>query len=231
MAWMLMAIWCCLLLLGTRTSAGIQRIRTAMACALAASMLTQLWLLQLDGLLCIETALPLHLCGLFGVLSIPMLWHAPDFLWEASAFLAAPAALCTLLFPAVMPCSHPFLMKLAFTQLHVLVGLAPFFLHRTGKPLPTDPRRTLIIGNGYLLFVAAFNRAFQTNYLFLRSAPAGTPLNALFARGAAFYICSLEMLCMLVFTCLKPIYLTAGNRSSYNRYSRCTAPCTSRDRG
>ena len=194
-------------------------------------MLTQLWLLHLDGLLMLETALPLHLCGLFGILSIPMLWRAPAVLWEASTFLGAPAALLTLFFPAVMPTSHPRLMQLAFFQLHVLVGLAPLFLYRTGKPLPTNPRRTLVVGNGYVLFVGAFNRAFQTNYLFLRLAPLGTPLETLFARGTAFYLCALEMLAMLVFTCLKPLYLTAGNRSSYSRYSRCTAPCTSRGRG
>ena len=231
MSWFLLIFWLSMILTGTRTLAGIKRTRLTIACALTASMLTQLWLLHLDGLLRLETALPLHLCGLFGILSIPMLWHTPRFLWEASVFLASPAALCTLLFPAVMSCSHPLLMKLAFTQLHVLVGLAPLFLHRTGKPLPTDPRRTLIIGNGYLLFVAAFNRAFQTNYLFLRSAPAGTPLAVLFARGPLFYVCSLELLCMLIFTCLKSIFLTAGSRSSCSRYSRCTAPCTSRDRG
>jgi len=230
MQWMLLLLWSTAILLCTRKRSGTGILRRMLALALAASMLLQLFLLGLDGLLMLETALPLHLCGLFGVLSIPLLWRAPSLVWEASAFLAAPAAFCTLFFPAVMACSHPVLMQFAFSQLHVLVALVPLFLWRTGKPLPEDPKRTFLAGNGYLLFVGVFNRIFQTNYLFLRAAPAGTPLAALFRRGGAFYICSLELICMLAFTWLRPLF-TAGNKSSYNRYSRCTAPCTSRDRG
>ena len=97
-------------------------------------------------------------------------------------------------------------MKTAFHQLHVLVALMPLFWHLTGKPLPADPRRTLILGSGYLAFVSTFNRIFQTNYLFLRSAPSGTPLDWLFQRGTAFYLCALILLCMLVFIWLKRLY-------------------------
>ena len=190
----------------------------------------QLWLLHLDGLLHLETALPLHLCGLFGVLSIPALWRMPAFLWESLAFLGAPAAFLTLFFPAVMPCSHPKLMAFAFYQLHALIALMPLYHTRTGKPLPKDPRRTLILGNGYLLLIGAFNRVFQTNYLFLRAAPLGTPLALLFSRGLPFYVCSLELLCMLAFLWLKRLFLTAGNSSSCSRYSHYTAPCTNRGR-
>ena len=226
MQWILLGFWLIIIL-----HLNLKKLRVLLACSLAASMSAQLFLLWMDGLFSFETALPLHLCGLFGILSIPMLWYAPVFLWETSVFLGAPAALCTLFFPAVMPCSHPWLMTLAFCQLHVLVGLMPLFHLRTGKPLPTDPRRTLAVGNGYLLFVGAFNRVFQTNYLFLRMAPAGTPLMLFFCKGPAFYLCALEMLCMLVFTWLKHLFVTAGNRSSYSRCIRYTAPCTNRDRG
>lgn len=200
-----------------RTAKCAKRLRPFVACALAASMLTQLLLLQMDGLLMLETGLPLHLCGLFGVLSIPMLWAAPAPLYELSAFLAAPAAALTLLFPAVMNCSHPFWMTFAFQQLHTLVALTPVLIRRMGKPLPQNPRRALVLGNGYLLFVGAFNRAFGTNYLFLRAVPQGTPLALLFSRGGAFYICSLEMLCMLVFLWLRRLFAIkemaiAGNK-------------------
>ena len=230
MQWILLIVWSAAVLFCTHRTPHAQKLRFAIAAALAASMLTQLYLLNLDGMLSLETALPLHLCGLFGVLSIPMLWRAPDFLWEALCFLASPAAFCTLFFPAVIASSHPVLMKFAFSQLHVLITLVPLFLWRTGKPLPADPKRTLLLGNGYLLFIALFNRAFHTNYLFLRAVPASTPLALFFSRGAAWYVCALELLCMLVFTWLKPVF-TAGNTSSYSRCSHCTAPCTSRGRG
>lgn len=207
MQWALLGVWMGVIWAGTRGPGEGRWLKGCVAFMLALSMGTQLWLLKLDGLLTLETALPLHLCGLFGVLSIPMLlWGAPAPLYEASVFLAAPAAFCTLFFPAVIACSHPFWMRLAFTRLHVLLALMPLLFWRTGKPLPTDPRRTFLLGNGYLLAIGAFNRAFHTNYLFLRAAPAGTPLSALFSRGAPFYIGALEMLCMLAFVWLKGIY-------------------------
>lgn len=183
-----------------------KRLRIWLAAGLACAMLAQLLLLNMDRLLTLETALPLHLCGLFGVLSIPMLFRAPKPLYEAQMFLGAPAAFLTLFFPAVMPCSHPLLMKWAFSQLHALIALMPVYHFRTGKPLPVSPQRTLVLGNGYLLLIGAFNRVFQTNYLFLRAAPAGTPLSFLFEKGTAVYICSLEMLCMLAFLWLKCLY-------------------------
>lgn len=225
--WLLLLAWIVVILV----LHGRAMLRPLLACAIALSMGLQLWLLHLDGLLGLETALPLHLCGLFGVLSIPTLWHMPTFLWEALAFLGAPAAFLTLFFPAVMPCSHPKLMTYAFSQLHVLIALMPLYHLQTGKPLPDDPRRTLIWGNGYLLLVGAFNRVLQTNYLFLRAAPVDTPLALLFSRGLPFYLCSLEMLCMLTFLWLKRLFVTVRNSSSCTLYSRCTAPCTNRGRG
>ncbi len=158
--------------------------------------------------------LPLPLCGLFGVLSIPMLWHAPAPLYELSAFLAAPAAALTLLFPAVVPSVHPWLMRLAFLQLHVLVALTPVYLHRRQKPLPTDPRRALVLGSGYLLAVSAFNRAFGTNYLFLSAAPAGTPLALLRARGGGAYVCALALVCMVAVVWLAKVYRALGARAT-----------------
>ena len=207
MQWGLVVLW------GTAIAVGKPKwVRLAMTLGLAGAMVTQLVLLHLDGLLTVETALPLHLCGLFGCLSIPLLWLESRPLYEASAFLAAPAAFLTLFFPAVIECSHPVLMALAFGQLHVLVALTPVFLWRTGKPLPTNPRRTLILGSGYLLFIWAFNRAFGTNYLFLRAAPAGTPLEVIHMRGEAFYCCALAMLCMPVFSLLQGLYVRVQSR-------------------
>lgn len=166
----------------------------------------QLLLLHLDGLLTWEAMLPLHLCSLFGCLLLFFLPKSPPVLMEAVCFLGAPGALLTLFFPAVISCSHPVLMQLAFYQLHVLISLTPLYWHACKKQLPNDPRRTLILGSCYLVCISWFNRTFGTNYLFLRSAPAGTPLVWLASRGTLFYLCALEMLCMLVFSFLKPFY-------------------------
>lgn len=106
--------------------------------------------------------------------------------------------------------SRPVLMRLAFLQLHVLVALTPVMLWRAGKPLPTDPRRALVLASGYLLAVAAFNRALNTNYLFLSAAPAGTPLKWLYVRGGGYYVCALAMLCMVVLRLLAHVYRRAA---------------------
>lgn len=227
MQWVQLALWTLAVVWGRRSA----WLRPLLALALTASMGAQLLLLYMDGLLSLETALPLHLCSLFGILSIPMLWHAPKWLLEAQLYLAAPAALITLFFPAVIRCSHPLLMRASFFRLHVLLALMPLFHLGTGKPLPTDPRRTLLAGSGYVLAVSAFNRAFHTNYLFLRAAPVATPLALFFSRGTRFYLYALVMLCALIMSWLKQAYLIAGSRSSCIRYSRRTAPCTSRGRG
>ncbi len=204
MQWILLAVWSCVIVLGTQRQT--RWLRPAIAFGLISAMGTQLLLLKLDGLFTWEAVLPLHLCSLFGVLCIPMLWRAPVFLFEACCFLGSPGAFLTLFFPAVVRCSHPLLMRAAFYQLHVLVALMPLYWHLTGKPLPVDPRRTLVMGSGYLLFIGLFNRIFKTNYLFLRAAPLGTPLDWLFRQGTVFYLCSLILLCMLVFSWLKRFY-------------------------
>ena len=204
MQWFTAAAWGALVV--ALTPAHGRALRHWMAAGLALAMAAQLWLLRMEGLLTLETGLPLHLCGLFGVLSIPLLYTKTPWLYELSAFLAAPAALSALAFPAVVPCRYPTLMLLAFSQLHALVALSPVYLWRMGKPLPTDPRRALVLGSGYLLLISAFNRATGANYLFLRSAPTGTPLWTLFARGGAFYVCSLALLCMTVFSLLSNLY-------------------------
>lgn len=216
MAILLLALWGGAVWLSAGRPGYEAAVRAAMAIGLAASMAVQTALLRLDGQLTLQTGLPLHLCGLFGVLSIPMLlWRAPQPLYELSAFLAGPAAAVTLLFPAVIESSCPALMRLAFLQLHALVALTPVMLWRAGKPLPTDPRRALVLASGYLVAVAAFNRALGTNYLFLSAAPAGTPLRWLAARGGAYYLCALAMLCMTVLCLLADAYRRAaisGNR-------------------
>ena len=216
MAWLLLALWGGAVAWCGGRPGREGAVRAAMAIGLAVSMTVQMALLRLDGQLTLQTGLPLHLCGLFGVLSIPMLlWRAPQPLYELSAFLAAPAAGITLLFPAVIASSHSTLMRLAFLQLHVLVAVTPVMLWRAGKPLPTDPRRALVLASGYLLAVAAFNRALNTNYLFLSAAPAGTPLKWLYVRGGGYYICALAMLCMVVLRLLADAYrhtAISGNR-------------------
>lgn len=214
MQWLMLAAWGALCL-RARGGARAALLRPAYTAAIAVSMVTQLWLLRLDGQLTLATGLPLHLCGLMGVLSPLLIWACPAWLYELSFFLGAPCALLTLLFPAVIASSAPGLMSAAFYRLHALVALAPIFLLAQGKPPPTDARRAFVLGNGYLLAVSAFNRLFETNYLFLRAAPRNTPLEPLLALGGGAYVLALEMLCMLLMR-----LMTDVSRAYCRKYER-----------
>lgn len=235
MQWILLMVWGGGVALCPKERLSLAR--HAVAAGLIASMLTQEALLWADGMLNLQTGLPLHLCGLAGVLSIPLLYRARGgAVHGLIAYLAAPAAAAVLFFPAVMQCSHPMLMGLAFFRLHVLVALVPFLLWRMQKPLPVNPRGALVLGNGYLLAVEGVNTLLHTNYLFLRAAPAGTPLAWLMGRGKGVYVAALEVTAMALAACLAPLYrrlnrLIAGNRSACSRYVPDTAPCTIRRRG
>ncbi|MEG1775069.1 MAG: YwaF family protein [Clostridia bacterium] len=201
-----MAIWVFLTLLLAHAGWRGILMRCLITGGLAVSMLTQVWLLWLDGQLSLATALPLHLCSLFGVLSAALVWLRPLWLFHLSLLLGAPCAFMALCFPAVIDNSRQFMMSLAFYRLHTLILCAPLLLAKEGLALPTNAQGSFLLANGYLLFVALFNRLFTTNYLFLAAAPAGTPLAALFARGEAFYVCALELCAMLVMAWLAHLY-------------------------
>ncbi|NLO85042.1 MAG: YwaF family protein [Clostridiales bacterium] len=200
LAWGMATVYCG----RKKTSAFIMRLMITIGLIL--SMATQLYLLWLDGLLSVDTGLPLHFCSAFALLSIPLLWFGWQWLLDLSLLLGAPFALMALLFPAVITSSHQSLMLTAFLRLHVLILCAPLLLVKEGKPLPSTPHIAFVFGNGFLLFVSAMNRMLDTNYLFLKMAPMGTPLELLFSKGNLFYICSLEILCMLLLSFLCGVY-------------------------
>ena len=70
---------------------------------LAVSMAGQEVLLVQDGLWSLQTGLPLHLCGMMGLCSLPLLWLRPRGLLCFSLLLGAPCALLALCFPALWP--------------------------------------------------------------------------------------------------------------------------------
>ncbi len=205
MQWFECWLWC------TLAFYGAQRHKTYTALVLSAglvlSMAGQLWLLWLDGLLTVQTGLPLHLCGFSAVLCVLLCLHFHMRLYHFLLLLGLPGALLALLFPAVTPCSHPLLMKIAFIRLHaMIISVAVFFLAQQ-KPLPTDARGTFLLGNGLALLAACTNMVTGSNYLFLRAAPTGTPLALLIVHGYGTYIAGLELLCMLLLKRLSSLYL------------------------
>lgn len=178
------------------------------------SMGIQMALLAEVGQLHIGTALPLHLCAMTGLLTVPMLLRPSGPLYAFSMFLGAPCALLALCFPAIVPCNRPWLMATAFFRLHALILCGPLFLRLRGFPWPRDPRGVFLAACGYLLLVAAFNRLFHTNYMFLSRPPAGTPLAWLAQGGGVGYLCSLTLLAMVTLALLAALYQALGDKAA-----------------
>jgi uncharacterized membrane protein YwaF len=137
-----------------------------------------------------------------GVLSIPMLLFRSKGLYAFALLLGAPCALLALCFPAIADSAQPELMAASFFRLHVLIFWAPALLLLRGFPLAVNPRPVLLGATGYMAFVSLFNAIFHTNYLFLRIAPAGTPLQWFARSGPAAYVASLMMLAMVAVSAL-----------------------------
>ena len=165
---------------------------------IALCMSTQIYLVWKMGLAGPGTVLPLHLCSFVGVLTPFMLLTGSKGLFEFCLFLGVPGAVMALPFPAVLPSPWPLFMEGAFFSLHSLLVLAPFLRMADGtKPGPRALGRVFLWANLFMLLVSAVNSAWGTNYLFLRTAPAGTPLVFLQGLGQAAYVAALEAMALL----------------------------------
>lgn len=133
--------------------------------------------LLLSGQLSWSNGLPLHLCSLLGVLTLPMLLTRRRTLCSAALFIGLPGAALALLFPAVLATPWPTLTAAAFHTLHAGLVCAPWLpITRGWRPVPMDALRA----GGLLLAAAALamliNPLTGGNYLFLACPIPGTPL-------------------------------------------------------
>ena len=163
------------------------------------AMGTQIYLVYEAGYPLLNTALPLHICGLAGLLTAPMLYTDCRALRAFYGFIGLPGALMALLFPAVMQSGRQGLMDAAFYLLHGLVALCGWLaIFKKPRLRPRDA----FLGYGVALLLAAAvylaNMALDTNYMFLRFAPKGTPLEWLAAHGQAAYFALLSGIAFVI---------------------------------
>lgn len=151
----------------------------------------QLLLLYLDGKLTPAAALPLHLCGFNGVIALPALLKPRSSAREFLFFPGLPGALGALLFPCPARVTHQAWMNFFFMGLHALLAAAALYPRRERCPRPWG---VLWWGNGLILSAMLANRLFDANFLFLRWAPAGTPLAFLHQWGRGGYLLAVEAL-------------------------------------
>lgn len=177
------------------------------------AMGAQICLVYEAGYPLLNTALPLHICGMAGLLTAPVLYTNIKPLRAFYGFIGMPGALMALLFPAVMQSGRQSLMNAAFFTLHALIvicgGIAIF-----KKPClrPRDAFLGYGAGVVFAFFVFGFNRFFHTNYLFLAFAPKGTPLEWIFRWGQAVYVLLLCLIAFLV-VCIEALGLSFLSKS------------------
>lgn len=199
----------------------------ALCAGLLVCMGAQQWALWRSGLLSLQTALPLHLCGAFAVLCLPMTWLRLRALYDLIWLLGTPCALLALVFPAVLPVRDALAMRLGFYGVHVLIPCCALLLRlETDWALPQRGHGALVALNLFAAAVQGINHALGCNYLFLRLAPEKTPLAFLQAKGQGVYVFSLELLAMLLLTLLPALYtvINRGSKPPHSRSGRHSSP-------
>ncbi|MCH5286831.1 MAG: YwaF family protein [Christensenellaceae bacterium] len=178
-----------------------KRAAWALGLTVYGAMAVQEGVLLAAGMLTWQTGLPLHLCSMMGVLTLPMLVTERRFLWHLSVYLGLPGAALALIFPAVLPTPWPLTTELSFFALHAGLVLAPILPLCLGRR--PSPRGALAAG-GFLLTVGlavmALNDRLGSNYLFVSWAIPGTPLGWLARWGMTGYRLALAGLCALALT-------------------------------
>lgn len=159
-----------------------------LALVIYGAMAVQEGVLFLSGMLTWDTALPLHLCSLMGVLSLPVLLTRRPLLLNASLFVGVPGALLALIFPAVLETRWPRVTQLAFYALHAALVCASLLPMAAGwRPRPSGAAMAFL----FLLTAGAAagiaNALTGGNYLFLAGPVEGTPLMWLGRWGLPVY--------------------------------------------
>ena len=152
----------------------------ALASLIYIAMALQEGALYFSGQLTWGTGLPLHLCGLLGVLTLPTLLGRSRILHSAALFVGVPGAALALLFPAVVQTPWPRLTAAAFHTLHAGLICAPWLVMAHGwRPRPADAAQAVLFLPGAATLAMLLNPVTGGNYLFLTRPVSGTPLSLL----------------------------------------------------
>ncbi len=165
-----------------------QRVGMTLGVTVLIAMLCQEAVLWRCGLLSWRTGLPLHLCSMMGLLTLPMLLSGRDSLRNLCFYLGMPGALAALVYPAVLVTPWPRLTQLSFFVMHAGVASAPLVPLLAGwRPAPPGA----VLAGVFLTLMAAVaawvNGLTGGNYLFLSLPATGTPLAALATHGLLVY--------------------------------------------
>ena len=155
-----------------------------------------------EGLLVIQgrwqEAIPLHLCSVSAIAAAGLACASKQFLLDFLWYLGMPGALLALLFPAPASSICQPLLNSSYLMTHALILAIPLFKMAYGmRPQPGKTPQmmlSLIVLSG---IAAGVNGILKTDFLFLSSPPAGTPLEVIFQFGYPLYIFVLFTLMLL----------------------------------
>jgi len=174
----------------------MKKARFYMAAALCVSLALTAAVLLLEGRW--RDALPLHLCGLSALCAVGAALKPKAWLLDALWYLGMPGALLALVFPAPAVTRFSLAMNLSYAVTHLLILAIPAVLLLQGmRPGRGKAAAMMLFLNLAALPVCGVNRLLKTDYLFLLSPPAGTPLEAVFFLGEPVYIIVLETVMLL----------------------------------
>ena len=127
--------------------------------------------------------LPLHLCSINIFLIALHAWRRPRLLDTFLYFICLPAACAALLFPTWTPLPPLNFMVIHSFTVHFLLALYPLALTLRGDmdPQPRAFPRCFALLAAMAVPIWFFDRAFDTNFMFLMRADEGNPLK-LFER-------------------------------------------------
>lgn len=155
---------------------------------MAGAMLAQEAILWRCGMLTAASGLPLHLCSMMGVLTLPMLLTRSRLLWHASVYAGVPGALLALVFPAVLETPWPHLTSTMFHILHAGIAVSPLLPAAMGLRLqPGGALTTWLLLLTAALLAGWVNGMTGGNYLFLAGPVDGTPLMLMASQGLTVY--------------------------------------------
>ena len=176
-----------------------RRTSWALGLSIYIAMAVHEGVLIVSGLLNWQTGLPLHLCSMMGLLTLPMLLSGRPILWHLALYLGLPGATMALLFPSVVLTPWPLATELSFFVLHaglMVAPLMPLYLGRRPSARGAAEAGVCILAVG--LIMIAINDLLDSNYLFVNWAVPGTPLESISHWGIVAYRVLLAGLCVLV---------------------------------
>lgn len=167
-----------------------------MGIVLVCSMLVTEGLLVFQGRW--REAIPLHLCSISAMAAVWFTFCSKQFLLDFLWYLGMPGAALALMFPALASSVFQPLMNVSYYMTHALILMIPLCRVVTGM-LPQKGRtlQMLLLLLGLAGLAAVANSVLGTDFLFLASPPAGTPLETLFRFGYPLYLLTLFALMLI----------------------------------